>query len=292
MEIIDKFFDDLQELYEFERGLKNERYLILKENELPALEIIIEANRGRHKKIKNEIIVAGIKPDYINTYLDDFKNALYLIELLIEDRLKDELINSFGDGTFEIVSRFKSLAWTMRMEIQKTITFLKSVLDPTAPERRRKELLERLKKKNIESNTPPAETRGFKSNLSDDKLELLFDWLVENKYLDPSSDKTFFVKAFGGQPIDMNAKNKLTWIDKPERAKSDNNIQTVFQLLKSLDINFEPKEFKIEIQKFIILLFNGKLEHLKQKHTDFHKNGGNQNRQILISSFITSLQKP
>ena len=63
MEIIDKFFDDLQDLYDFERGLINERYLILKERELPALEIKIESSRGIHKKIKNEIIVAGIKSD-------------------------------------------------------------------------------------------------------------------------------------------------------------------------------------------------------------------------------------
>lgn len=292
MEIIDKFFDDLQELYEFERGLKNERYLILKENELPALEIIIEANRGRHKKIKNEIIVAGIKPDYINTYLDDFKNALYLIELLIEDRLKDELINSFGDGTFEIVSRFKSLAWTMRMEIQKTITFLKSVLDPTAPERRRKELLERLKKKNIESNTPPAETRGFETGLSDRELESLYSWLNNNEYLAKDSDQNLFINSFSGGIINDNKFNKLEWIDKPLKNNSNYNSHTIFQMLVSLKILeiSDPHTLTPDIQKKLKLIFKNDLGNPQGKYRYFKNN--NTARQKAISNFILDILKP
>ena len=292
MEIIDKFFDDLQELYKFERGLKNERYLILKENELPALEIKIEANRGIHKKIKNEIIVAGIKPDYISVYLAKFKDALHLIEILIEDRLKDELINSFGDRTFEIVSRFKSLAWTMRMEIQKTITFLKLVLDPEAPERERKNIFERLRQINIELNTPPAETRGFKSNLSDDNLELLFNWLVDNKYLDPNSDKTFFIQAFGGHIIDMNSKNKLNWIDIPITNNSPFNSHTIFQILISLAIinQSDRKSFTLKAKKLLQMLFTNNLGNQTSKFTEFWDS--KTERQKLISDYITTLLKP
>ena len=200
MEIIDKFFDDLQDLYDFERGLINERYLILKERELPALEIKIESSRGIHKKIKNEIIVAGIKSDYINTYLVNFNDALYLIELLIEDRLKDELINNLGDKTFEIVSRFKSLAWTMRMEIQSTITFLKLVLDPEAPERERKELFERLRQKNIELNTPPFIGKGYYLGYEDTQLKKLYE-LIKDKYLDPETNEENFINAFNGKEL-------------------------------------------------------------------------------------------
>jgi len=296
MEIIDKFFDDLQELYEFERGLKNERYLILKENELPALEIIIEANRGIHKKIKNEIIEKNIAPHFISSYLVDFKNMLYRINLLIDDRLKDKLIHNYGDRQFEVVSRFKALSWTAKKEIQEILNFLEQVPAPNSPkdtiEQHLQKVFDQLRQKNREMNTPLTETRGFKSNLKQDQLKSLYYWLLENKFLDNSSDETFFINSFSGEIIDEKLTKKLTWIDTPQRAKNSANIQTIFQLLKSLGIEFKKDEFIPSVQNQIKLLFNNDFGNIKSKHNDFIGTGGNQPRQTLISDYITTLLKP
>jgi hypothetical protein len=123
---------------------------------------------------------------------------------LIDDRLKDKLINNYGERLFEVVSRFKSLSWTAKQEIQEIINFLKKVPAPPSPvetiEQHLQKVADQLRQKNREVNTPPPRQYGYNLGYSDAKLKKLFH-LIKDKYLGPKTTEDNFVNAFNGKEL-------------------------------------------------------------------------------------------
>lgn len=82
----------------------------------------------------------------------------------------------------------------------------------------------------------PEKRYQLQTNLTDTQRGKLFDLLLSNKYIAPTTNKESFIWAFGAEKSEPTGWQQIEWIDKSTTRKEP-NIQTLFELIYLLGVN-------------------------------------------------------
>lgn len=137
---------------------------------------------------------------------------------------------------------------------------------------------------------PNPETRyQLQTKLNDTQRGKLFELLLSNKYIAPTTDKASFIWAFGGKQPQPSNWQPIEWIDESEK-RHETNSKTLYELLYLLRVDKDTSaKNKYNLYRKMEFCFSGIEKNLINKNT--HTTEQNTPRKKLLKTFIEEIKK-
>lgn len=136
---------------------------------------------------------------------------------------------------------------------------------------------------------PNPETRyQLQTKLNDTQRGKLFELLLSNKYIAPSTNKESFIWVFGGKQPQPSNWQPIEWIDKSITRKEP-NIQTLYELLYLLEVDKDTSATNPNnLYRKMEFCFNGFVNIAAKNPSSIQQNTP---RQIQLKTIIEEVEK-